>query len=62
MVYFYSLLSRLENQTNGKVNYIEFMTILGVSVKPGDLKGLSAQILEGSVNRERERQQDQKNM
>ena len=38
-------MNKLENHDDkGRVNYVEFFTTLGVSVRPGDLEGLSTQI------------------
>ena len=44
---------------SGKVNYVDFLIRLGVTVKPGDLDGLSTQIFDGSNQAEAKRIHDQ---
>ena len=53
------LVSRVTDQKDGKVSYVEFLLKLGVSVKPGDLEGLSTQIFDGSNKAEEKRMNDQ---
>ncbi|XP_070189620.1 EF-hand calcium-binding domain-containing protein 6-like [Littorina saxatilis] len=53
------LLERCEDRTEGKVNYVEFLTKLKVDVRPGDLVGLSTQIMDSSGRAEMRRQTDQ---
>ena len=49
----------MENTADGKVNYVEFLSKLGVSVQPGDLQGLSTQIHQGSLEAEGKRVDEQ---
>ena len=54
-----SLVSRIKDKSeDGKVSYIEFFTRLGVTIKPGDLEGLSTQITKGSEEAEQLRNSD----
>lgn len=53
------MLVRCTDQANGKVNYVEFLEKMNVDVTPGDLKGLSTQIFDGSNERESIRLGDQ---
>ncbi|XP_052809717.1 EF-hand calcium-binding domain-containing protein 6-like isoform X2 [Mya arenaria] len=53
-----SMISRCEDRTESKVNYVQFLEKLKVDVRPGDLNGLSTQIFDGSHDRERRRQDD----
>ncbi|KAL3881564.1 hypothetical protein ACJMK2_027990 [Sinanodonta woodiana] len=57
--HFMSMVNRCQDRQNGNVNYIEFLERLNVDVRPGDLKGLSSQIHDGSLQREIQRQEDQ---
>ena len=52
------MLNRCENRTESQVNYVEFLEMLKVDVKPSDLEGLSTQIFNGSIEREVRRQED----
>jgi hypothetical protein len=53
------MLERCEDRTENKVNYVEFLTRLKVDVSPGDLNGLSSQIMDGSRQQEIKHQVDQ---
>lgn len=57
--HFASLLERCTDKTEIKVNYVEFLTKLKVDVRPGDLVGLSSQIMDSSGRAELRRQDDQ---
>ncbi|RUS70512.1 hypothetical protein EGW08_021724 [Elysia chlorotica] len=52
------LVSRCQDFQGGKVNYMEFIKLLGVDVSPGDVTGLSTQIMHGSHQAEMRRQAD----
>ena len=56
-----SLLDRCEDKTDNKINYVEFLTKLKVDVQPGDLVGLSTQIMDSSGRAELRRMADQFN-
>ncbi|KAL8588470.1 hypothetical protein ACOMHN_054049 [Nucella lapillus] len=57
--HFAHMLERCEDRREGKVNYVEFLTKLKVDVRPGDLVGLSTQIMDSSGRAEVRRQTDQ---
>ncbi|XP_076466442.1 EF-hand calcium-binding domain-containing protein 6-like [Babylonia areolata] len=57
--HFEHMLTRCEDRREGKVNYVEFLTKLKVDVQPGDLVGLSTQIMDSSGRAELRRQTDQ---
>ena len=59
VLFVFSMADRCEEHENRKINYTEFLVKLGVSVKPGDILGLSTQITEGSEDREQIRRSDQ---
>lgn len=56
--HFENLVSRCQDFQGGKVNYMEFIQLLGVDVSPGDVTGLSSQIMHGSHQAEMRRQAD----
>ena len=45
-----------DDSDDGKVSYLPFLQRLGVTIKPGDIEGLSTQIHQSSEHRERVRQ------
>lgn len=49
---FDSMVSRCKDCSNNLINYVEFLEMLNVDVRPGDLIGLSSQIQQGSEERE----------
>ncbi|KAK7503096.1 hypothetical protein BaRGS_00005722 [Batillaria attramentaria] len=57
--HFAHLLGRCEDRSDSRVNYVEFLTKLKVDVRPGDLVGLSSQIMDSSGRAEIRRQNDQ---
>lgn len=57
--HFAHLLGRCEDRSESRVNYVEFLTKLKVDVRPGDLVGLSSQIMDSSGRAEMHRQNDQ---
>lgn len=59
LLYIFSLLSQCGDRPEGKVNYLEFLNNLKVDVHPGDLIGLSSQIVDNSSLAELKRQSDQ---
>ncbi|CAL1541366.1 unnamed protein product [Lymnaea stagnalis] len=46
--HFENLITRCTDFKEGKVNYMEFLARLGVDVRPGDIHGVSSQIMESS--------------
>ena len=48
----------LTERLNGRVNYREFLTRIGVTIKPGDLQGVSTQIQDGSDQTQDQMQAD----
>jgi hypothetical protein len=46
------MVSRCKDCSNNLINYVEFLEMLNVDVRPGDLIGLSSQIQHGSEERE----------
>uniref|UniRef100_A0A2C9KUP1 EF-hand domain-containing protein n=1 Tax=Biomphalaria glabrata TaxID=6526 RepID=A0A2C9KUP1_BIOGL len=59
--HFENLINRCSDFKDGKVNYMEFLTRLGVDISPGDVTGVSAQITDGSNLAELKRNMDQIN-
>ena len=54
----FSLVNRCTDFKDGKVNYMELIRRLGVEISPGDVVGLSTQIMYGSGQAEMRRQDD----
>nr|XP_022292188.1 EF-hand calcium-binding domain-containing protein 6-like isoform X2 [Crassostrea virginica] len=50
--HFKSMVSRCQDCPNNLINYVEFLEMLNVDVRPGDLIGLSSQIQQSSEERE----------
>ena len=48
-----------EDEDDGKVSYLPFLQRLGVTIRPGDLEGLSTQIYDDSNVREIQRRAGQ---
>ena len=46
------MVSRCQDCPNNLINYVEFLEMLNVDVRPGDLIGLSSQIQQSSEERE----------
>ncbi len=54
------MVQRLKDKDEGgKINYVEFLQKLGVTVSPGDVEGVSTQIHDGSNKAEIKRIGDQ---
>ena len=55
------MVSRVKDQADGRISYVEFLQNLGVTVSPGDLEGVSTQIHNGNIKSETKRLNDQWN-
>ncbi len=49
------MVSRVKDQKDGKVNYVEFLQLLNVTMSPGDVEGVSTQIYHNSISAEEKR-------
>ena len=52
------MVNSMTERTEGQLNYREFLVKLGVTIKPGDLIGVSSQIQDGSNDAQNRMQAD----
>lgn len=52
-------MDRVSDKEDGRVSYVELLLLLGVTIQPGDLEGVSTQIQHSSDKTEEKHHNDQ---